>query len=105
MNTLKEEEMEKQEEEEKEMLLKSNNIILLQQALFAFNYFDAGGLGYILTEDLQLIIESLGLHVHHGVVRELCHAAAEASMRSGGSGDGKVEYRKLCCSAGGNTST
>jgi hypothetical protein len=84
--------------------------ILREQALYAFNYFDAGGLGYIFTEDLQVLIESLGLHLHHGFVKELCHAAAKASSspqrnnnksKSGAGGGGgeaeKVDYRKLCC--------
>ncbi|KAG7668654.1 hypothetical protein Ndes2526B_g03723 [Nannochloris sp. 'desiccata'] len=74
----------------------------------AFNYFDAGGLGYILAEDLQTIIECLGLHLHHGYVKELCQKAAEASGSSGKSADGgcggKVEYSKLCllCRQGQN---
>jgi hypothetical protein len=65
------------------------------RVLFAFHYFDAGGLGYILTEDLQVIIESLGLHLHHVHVKELCQAAAEASSSSSLPSREKVEYRKL----------
>lgn len=72
-----------------------------QGLFFAFSYFDAGGLGYIRTEDLQTIIESLGLHLHHGYVKELCQKAAEASGSSGkksadGSCGSRVEYSKLC---------
>jgi len=85
---------------EKEIVDRSDDGKEDQGVFFAFSYFDAGGLGYILTEDLQIIIESLGLHLHHGYVQELCQKAAEASGSSGkgvdGSCGGRIEYSKLC---------
>ena len=69
-------------------------ITSLENLMLAFSYFDAGGLGYILTEDLKVIVESLGLGVHHSIARKLCESVA--GLAKGGKPSEKIDYRKLC---------
>lgn len=64
----------------------------LDDVMLAFSYFDAGGSGYVLTEDLKVIVESLGLGLHHVTVKELCETAA---LARGGKAD-RIDYRRLC---------
>lgn len=74
----------------------------LHNMVAAFSYFDLGGLGYLLVDDVVAIIESLGKGFHHGALHQLCSQVAEESVKRVPNSHQeelppRIHYRELLC--------